>query len=195
MGDSGRKIHPRPSWPPDGVKRIYPGDTEILPRIRTLEKILYHSVGMGCNDLLELWGESPLSERTTNPSRKCENEIVYDIEVLEALKCPRTNFFKSSHKYFRNFFEVPLQIFAKIIWNFRTVSYFQKLLWKCHKVSIKMLFLVWAKGFLYFLKVFLKFLRSSFPVSLKLFQKNFLKFLHNINIIFELLQFFQIMFP
>ncbi len=50
-------------------------------------------------------------------------------------------------------------------------------------------FFVRAKCFLYFFKIFPRFFHSFFPILLKLFRKNFLKFLHSINKInFELLQ-------
>ncbi len=42
------------------------------------------------------------------------------------------------------------------------------------------------KYVLYFFKVFPRFLPIFSPISLKLFQKNFLKFFHNININFKL---------
>ncbi len=78
-------------------------------------------------------------------------------------------------KYFQNFFEVPLQFFSKITRFYRKIIF---------------------SRFLYLFKVFREFLPNFFPISLKLFQKNYLKFLHKINKInFELLKFCWIIFP
>ncbi len=104
--------------------------------------------------------------------------------------------FQECFEYFQNFFSVLLQFFSEIIWNFRAIfrKFFQKFPWKFHKISIKMFFSkVCANGFLYFFQVFKIFFRNFSLISLKLFQKNF-KFFNNININYELLQFFPIMF-
>ncbi len=98
------------------------------------------------------------------------------------MKSPWTDF-QERPKYFWNFFWVSLQLITK---GFRIIfrKFFQKLHWNFYKVCIKMFFFnVCVKCFQYFFKVFLKFLCGFLPISLKLFQKNFLKFLHSINII------------
>ncbi len=56
-----------------------------------------------------------------------------------------------------------LHFFSKIIWNFCTIfcKFFQKLPWKFHTVSVKIDFFKFVpKCFLYFFKVFLRFLCS-----------------------------------
>ncbi len=99
---------------------------------------------------------------------------------------------KAGPKFFQGSSAIFLENYLKLPYNFSSSS---KIVENFTKFPSKSFFKSQYEVFPIFLKVFQKFLCSFFIILMKLFQKNFLKFLHSINNInSELLQLFPMMF-
>ncbi len=112
--------------------------------------------------------------------RWCYKRIIQKSEPDYVVKRSWT-YFQECSLFFQNFFDDSLQFFFKIIQSFRTIfiNSFKNCLKNFTKFPEKCFFFrSLCEMFPIF---FLRFLLSIFAVSLKLFQKKFLKFLHDIN--------------